>query len=110
MANTSANDHVQLSLMTSTQSGFNRSLGGKNVDTNKDVLINVSKVDREPLKSNITTARKPPSRSGNYYNVTVTGKSPGRLSNQNSVSISRYSTMSTKFGKHSTIDSFLKGT
>lgn len=65
--------------------------------------------EKEPVRSNLSTSRKPPSRSGNYYNYMGTSKSPNKSINPNSLSISKYSTMSTKFGKHSTVDSFLKG-
>lgn len=95
--------------MTSTQSGFNRSLGRKNIETTKEVIINSSQLEKEPMKSNLSTSRKPPAKTGNYYNYVGNSKSPSRSTNPNSLSISKYSTMSTKFGKHSTIDSFLKG-
>lgn len=69
----------------------------------------MAQLEKEQVKSNLSTSRKPPSRAGNYYNYMGNSKSPSRTTNPNSLSISKYSTMSTKFGKHSTIDSFIKG-
>lgn len=99
-----------LAIMTSTNTGFNRSFTKKFGEGSKEHSSNTSHIEKDNIWQTLSSSRNSQVKRREYYNIAPKSRSPSRSQNRHSVSMSKNSTFSNKFGKYSTIDNVLKAT